>query len=172
MKSEKNHFKKVVAAGLFGNILEWYDFAIYGFFAATIADQFFPSDNQTTSLIAAFGAFAAGFLMRPIGSIIFGRIGDVMGRKKMLFLSVMLMAIPTFIIGILPTHSQIGFTAAILMVFLRMLQGLSVGGEYTGSIVFLMEHAPEDKRGLFSSFSMVGATLGILLGSGFGALIT
>ncbi len=170
--SKEKHFKKVLAAGLIGNILEWYDFAVYGFFASTIATQFFPSDNETTSLIAAFGAFAAGFLMRPIGAIFFGRIGDVVGRKKMLFLSVMLMAIPTFIIGVLPTHDQIGFSAAILMVLMRMLQGLSVGGEYTGSIVFLIEHAPKDKRGFFSSFSMTGATLGILLGSGFGALIT
>lgn len=170
--SEKKHFRKVLAAGLIGNILEWYDFAVYGFFASTIAKQFFPSDNPTTSLIAAFGAFAAGFLMRPIGAIFFGRIGDKVGRKKMLFLSVMLMAIPTFIIGVLPTHSQIGFTAAILMVLMRMLQGLSVGGEYTGSIVFLIEHAPDHRRGFFSSFSMIGATLGILLGSGFGALIT
>ena len=170
--SDKKHFRKVLAAGLIGNILEWYDFAVYGFFASTIAKQFFPSDNPTTSLIAAFGAFAAGFLMRPIGAIFFGRIGDKVGRKKMLFLSVMLMAIPTFIIGVLPTHSQIGFTAAILMVLMRMLQGLSVGGEYTGSIVFLIEHAPDHRRGFFSSFSMIGATLGILLGSGFGALIT
>ncbi|RNC86115.1 MAG: MFS transporter [Balneola sp.] len=170
--SEKKHFKRVLAAGLIGNILEWYDFAVYGFFAATIAEQFFPSGNPTTSLIAAFGAFAAGFLMRPIGAIFFGRIGDKVGRKKMLFLSVMLMAIPTFIIGVLPTHSQIGISAAILMVLMRMLQGLSVGGEYTGSIVFLIEHAPDHRRGFFSSFSMMGATLGILLGSGFGALIT
>ncbi len=170
--SEKKHFRKVLAAGLIGNILEWYDFAVYGFFAATIAKQFFPSDNPTVSLIAAFGAFAAGFLMRPIGAIFFGRIGDVVGRKKMLFLSVMLMAIPTFIIGILPTHAQIGSFAAILMVLMRMLQGLSVGGEYTGSIVFLIEHAPDNRRSFFSSFSMMGATMGILLGSGFGALIT
>lgn len=169
---EKGHVRKVLAAGLIGNILEWYDFAVYGFFAAIIGEQFFPSDDPTVSLIAAFGAFAAGFLMRPVGAIFFGRIGDVVGRKKMLFLSVMLMAIPTFIIGLLPTHEKIGYAAAILMVVMRMLQGLSVGGEYTGSIVFLVEHAPPHKRGFFSSFSMIGATLGILMGSGIGALIT
>ncbi len=169
---EKKHVRKVLAAGLIGNILEWYDFAVYGFFAAIIGEQFFPSDDPTVSLIAAFGAFAAGFLMRPVGAIFFGRIGDLVGRKRMLFLSVMLMAIPTFIIGLLPTHEKIGYAAAILMVVMRMLQGLSVGGEYTGSIVFLVEHAPPHKRGFFSSFSMIGATLGILLGSGMGALIT
>lgn len=169
---EKGHVRKVLAAGLIGNILEWYDFAVYGFFAAIIGEQFFPSDDPTVSLIAAFGAFAAGFLMRPVGAVFFGRIGDVVGRKKMLFFSVMLMAIPTFIIGLLPTHEKIGYAAAILMVVMRMLQGLSVGGEYTGSIVFLVEHAPPHKRGFFSSFSMIGATIGILMGSGIGALIT
>ena len=166
------HTKKVLATGLIGNVLEWYDFAVYGFFASTIAQQFFPSDNYTTSLIAAFGAFAAGFLMRPIGAIFFGRIGDVVGRKRMLFLSIMLMALPTFIIGALPTHEQIGIWAAILMVLMRMLQGLSVGGEYTGSIVYLIEHAPPNRRAFFASFSLTGATIGILLGSGLGALIT
>ncbi len=163
--------KRIISAGLIGNILEWYDFAIYGFFAAIIGMHFFPSDNPTTSLIASFGAFAAGFLMRPIGAILFGRIGDLVGRKQMLVLSIMLMAIPTFIIGLLPTHEQIGVTAAILMVLMRMLQGLSVGGEYTGSIIYLTEHAPKQRRGLFGSFSPVGATIGILLGSAVGALL-
>lgn len=163
--------KRIISAGLVGNILEWYDFAIYGFFAATIGMHFFPSDNPTTSLVASFGAFAAGFLMRPIGAILFGRIGDLIGRKQMLVLSIMLMAIPTFIIGLLPTHEQIGITAAVLMVLMRMLQGLSVGGEYTGSIIYLIENAPKQRRGLFGSFSPVGATMGILLGSAVGALI-
>jgi|TARA_B110000967_G_C18812125_1_gene524194 MHS family proline/betaine transporter-like MFS transporter len=167
-----NNKTKVIAAGLIGNILEWYDFAVYGFFAVIIGKQFFPSDDPTISLIAAFGAFAAGFLMRPIGAALFGRIGDLYGRKRMLFLSVMLMAIPTFIIGILPNHSQIGYWAAILMVVMRMLQGLSVGGEYTGSFVYLIEQAPQNKRAFYGSFSGVGATLGILLGSGIGAYIT
>jgi len=162
---------RVLAAGFIGNILEWYDFAVYGFFAPTIGKLFFPSDNPTTSLIAAFGAFAAGFLMRPVGAVLFGHIGDRVGRKKALTLSVMLMAVPTLLVGVLPTHAQIGVFAAILMVLLRMVQGVSVGGEYTSSFVFLVEHAPPHRRAFFGSWSMIGATCGILLGSAVGALI-
>lgn len=162
---------RVLAAGFIGNILEWYDFAVYGFFAPTIGQLFFPSDNPTTSLIAAFGAFAAGFLMRPVGAVLFGHIGDRLGRKKALTLSVMLMAVPTLLVGVLPTHAEIGIAAAILMVLLRMVQGISVGGEYTSSFVFLVEHAPPERRAFFGSWSMMGATCGILLGSAVGALI-
>tara|TARA_R110002095_G_scaffold152203_1_gene131795 strand:- start:4894 stop:6192 length:1299 start_codon:yes stop_codon:yes gene_type:complete len=162
---------RVLAAGFIGNILEWYDFAVYGFFAPTIGKLFFPSDNPTTSLIAAFGAFAAGFLMRPVGAVLFGHIGDRVGRKKALMLSVMMMAVPTLLVGVLPTHAQIGISAAVLMVLLRMVQGVSVGGEYTSSFVFLVEHAPPHRRAFFGSWSMIGATCGILLGSAVGALI-
>ena len=118
----------VLAAGFVGNILEWYDFAVYGFFAATIGNLFFPSVEPTTSLIASFGAFAAGFLMRPVGAVLFGHVGDLLGRKKALTLSVIMMAVPTFLIGLLPTHEQIGLAASVLMVLLRMIQGVSVGG--------------------------------------------
>ncbi|MGD1895108.1 MAG: MFS transporter [Cyclobacteriaceae bacterium] len=161
-----------IVAGMIGNVLEWYDFAIYGFFAPILGRLFFPSDDPTTSLIASFGAFAAGFLMRPIGGAVFGHIGDRYGRKKALNISVLMMAIPTFLIGIMPTHAQIGFAAAIILVLLRMLQGLSVGGEYTSSIVYLAESTPNGKRGLYTSTSIVGGTGGILLGSFFGSIIT
>ncbi len=164
--------RRVLAAGFVGNILEWYDFAVYGFFAATIGKLFFPSDDPTTSLIASFGAFAAGFLMRPVGAILFGHVGDLLGRKKALTLSVIMMAVPTFLMGLLPTHEQIGFAAAALLVLLRMIQGVSVGGEYTSSFVFLVECAPENRRGFFGSWSLIGATGGILLGSAIGALVT
>ena len=117
--------RKVIAAGVTGNVLEWYDFAVYGFYAPIIGKLFFPSDDPTVSLIASFGAFAAGFLMRPIGGFIFGYIGDKIGRQRALVLSVMLMAIPTGIIGFLPDHATIGIAAAVLMVLMRMLQGLS-----------------------------------------------
>lgn len=163
---------RVLVAGFVGNVLEWYDFAVYGFFAPTIGRLFFPSDDPVTSLVAAFGAFAAGFLMRPLGAIIFGHVGDLVGRKRALTLSVAMMAVPTCLVGLLPTHAQIGFGAAVLMVVLRMIQGVSVGGEYTGSFVFLAEHAPRNRRGFFASWSLVGATGGILLGSAVGAVIT
>ena len=161
-----------ITAGIAGNVLEWYDFAVYGFFAPIIARQFFPSEDPTLSLIAAFGAFAAGFLMRPVGAALFGHIGDRFGRGRSLVLSVMLMAIPTFLIGLLPNYESIGMAAAILMVVLRMAQGVAVGGEYTSSIVFLAEKAPEGRRAFFSSWAMFGATGGIMLGSAVGAGLT
>src|ERR1700722_18309590 len=108
--------RRLVIAGTAGNIMEWYDFAVYGYFALVIGKHFFPSDNPASSLIASFGAFAAGFLMRPLGGMLFGHIGDKIGRKSALTLSVLAMAIPTFLIGVLPDHSQIGATAAVLLV--------------------------------------------------------
>lgn len=164
--------RRQLTAGIVGNVLEWYDFGVYGFFAAIIAQQFFPTADATTSLIAAFGAFAAGFLMRPVGAAIFGHIGDRWGRVRALQLSVLGMAIPTFLIGLLPTYESIGIAAAVLMVVMRMLQGIAVGGEYTSSIVFLAEAAPPGRRGFFTSWSMLGATGGILLGSAVGALLS
>ncbi len=164
--------RHTITAGIAGNVLEWYDFAVYGFFAPIIARQFFPSDDPTISLIAAFGAFAAGFLMRPVGAALFGHIGDKLGRGRSLILSVMLMAVPTFLIGLLPTYESIGMAAAVLMVLLRMAQGVAVGGEYTSSIVFLAESAPPGKRGFFTSWAMFGAVAGTMLGSAVGAGLT
>jgi MHS family proline/betaine transporter-like MFS transporter len=164
--------KKIIRAGIIGNVMEWYDFAIYGYFALIIGKLIFPSSSASTSVIAAFGAFAAGFLMRPIGSLIFGNIGDKLGRKRALLISVLMMAIPTFLIGVLPVHEQIGITAPILLVILRMLQGLSVGGEYTTSVVFLVENSPDGRRGFMASWSGWGAVAGILLGSAVASLIT
>ena len=172
MDQEARQRRKVIAAGVTGNVLEWYDFAVYGFFAPIIGRLFFPSDDPTVSLIASFGAFAAGFLMRPIGGIIFGFIGDKIGRKRALVLSVLLMAIPSGMIGILPDHATIGVSAAVLMVLMRMLQGMAVGGDYTSSIVSLAEQAPSKRRGFFTSWTLVGAVGGILLGSGVGALLS
>ena len=164
--------KRTITAGIVGNILEWYDFGVYGFFASIIAVQFFPSDNPTVSLVAAFGAFAAGFLMRPVGAAIFGHIGDRYGRARALQLSVICMAVPTFLIGLLPTYESIGAAAAVLMVLMRMIQGAAVGGEYTSSIVFLAEAAPVGRRAFYTCWSMFGATGGILLGSAVGAVLS
>lgn len=156
---------KVILVGLIGNLLEWYDFAVYGYFASIFAKQFFPSNNHTLSLVSSFGAFAAGFLMRPVGAVLVGSIADKKGRKKALNTSVLLMAIPTFIIGILPGYASIGVLAPILLVLMRMLQGISVGGEYTSSLVYLSECAPPKRKALFSSMTLVGSSSGILLGS-------
>ncbi len=162
--------RRVILAGLIGNVMEWYDFAVYGYFATVIGQQFFPSANPAVSLIAAFGAFAAGFLVRPLGGLVFGRIGDKIGRKRALTVSVMAMAIPTVSIAFLPTYSSIGVAAPIILVLLRIVQGLSVGGEYTSSLIFLAEHAKPNRRSITSVWGAWGATAGILLGSLVGAV--
>jgi MFS transporter, MHS family, proline/betaine transporter len=161
-----------VVAGAIGNVLEWYDFAIYGFFAATIGRQFFPGSSEVDSLIAAFGVFAAGYLMRPIGGLVFGYIGDTHGRKATLVLSTAAMAIPTFAIGLLPTAAQIGTLAPGLLVAFRLLQGLSIGGEYTASLVYLVERAHLGRRGLFGTFSILGGGIGTLAGAATATLIS
>jgi MHS family proline/betaine transporter-like MFS transporter len=163
--------RKVVAAGIAGNVMEWYDFAVYGYFARTIGNLYFPSDDPKASLLAAFGVFAAGFLMRPLGAVLFGYIGDRVGRGPSLLWSVLAMAAPTFAIGLLPTYSQIGVSASILMVIFRLMQGLAVGGEYTGSAVFLAETAHPDRRGFAAAWAPFGAVGGILLGSAAGTLV-
>lgn len=164
-------FKKVLV-GTVGTTMEWYDFGVYGFFAATIGRQFFPAKDEISSIIAAFGAFAAGFLARPFGALLFGQLADRKGREFALVASVMLMAIPTFLISILPTHEMIGPMAGVLLVLCRILQGLSVGGEHTTSIVYLVEHAPHHHKSLAGSFAPFGASAGILLGSAVGAILT
>ncbi|MAV51106.1 MAG: MFS transporter [Hyphomonadaceae bacterium] len=171
--TEREHsLIRLAAIGAIGNVLEWYDFAIYGFFATILAANYFPSDNPTVSLVASFGAFAAGFLMRPVGGALFGHIGDTIARNRALFLSILMMAVPTGLLALLPTYQVWGVWAAILVVVLRMAQGLAVGGEYTGSIVYLAEHAPPGKRAFMTAFPMAGATLGILLASGVGAFLS
>ncbi|MFM1963523.1 MAG: Proline/betaine transporter [Bacteroidota bacterium] len=154
--------------GLVGNVMEWYDFAVYGFFAATIGKLFFPSDNPVVSLIASFGTFAAGFLVRPLGGLVFGRIGDMVGRHRAMYLSVVTMAVPTLLMGLLPTYATIGIWAPILLVVTRLIQGLSVGGEYTSSLVYMVEQAPNGKRAFSAMWGSWGATLGTLLGSAVG----
>jgi len=160
---------KVVAAGMIGNVLEWYDFAIYGYFAVAIGRHFFPHEDAVAQLLSAFGVFAVGYLMRPIGGALIGHIGDRFGRRTALTVSVAAMAIPTFLIGLLPGYATIGLLAPIALTLLRMVQGLSVGGEYTSSMVFLIEHAPEGRRGIMGALASCGACAGILLGSAVGA---
>jgi MHS family proline/betaine transporter-like MFS transporter len=168
--SEPQLKRRVVAAGMMGNILEWYDFSVYGYFAQAIGREFFPTGDPLSSVLAAFGAFAVGFLMRPFGAVLFGHVGDRLGRKRALELSVLCMAVPTFVIGLLPGHAVMGATAAVLLVLMRMLQGLSVGGEGTTSVIFLIERSPARRHGLAGSMAFFGATAGILLGSAVGAL--
>lgn len=157
--------KKILLSGMIGNALEWYDYALYGHCAVIISRLFFPSSNDFIGLMAAFGVFAAGFLMRPLGAILFGYIGDQYGRKLALSLSILLMAIPTACLGLLPTYEQIGILAPLLLTIIRLLQGLSLGGEASGSIIFMVEHTSPKRRGLVGSTVMCSASIGILLGS-------
>ncbi len=167
-----NPKQKIIAAGIIGNIIEYYDFALIGFLAVMMGNLFFPSTNHFLSLLGSFGAFAAGMVMRPIGAAIFGHIGDRVGRRFALMSSLVLMALPTFLIGFLPTYAQIGIMAPILLVVLRMVQGLSVGGEYASSIVYLVEQSGPKRHNLYGSFVSVGAKIGMALGSGLcGALL-
>jgi MFS transporter, MHS family, proline/betaine transporter len=161
--------RRVIAAGMIGNVLEWYDFAIYGYFAAEIGRQFFRQEDPVSQLLSAFGVFAVGFLMRPVGGVLVGHVGDRFGRRAALTFSVTAMAIPTFLIGLLPGYHTLGVLAPIALTLLRMVQGLSVGGEFTSSMVFLVETAPEGRRGLLGALTMCAATVGILLGSAIAA---
>jgi len=164
-------FTRPVLAGLAGNVMEWYDFMVYGYFASTIGALFFPARDPLASMIAAYGVLAVSFVMRPFGAVWFGHIGDKLGRKRALELSVTLMAIPTFLLGLLPSYETIGVAAPILLTILRLMQGLSVGGEYTSSFSFVIEHAPRTRRGLHGALTTCGAILGILLAS-LAAVIT
>ena len=168
---ETNRTRRVIAAGAIGNVLEWYDFSIYGYFAVAIGRTFFPKEDPVAQILLAFGVFAIGYLMRPLGGALVGHIGDKFGRRAALTFSVTAMALPTFLVGVLPGYDVLGVAAPILLTLLRMIQGLSVGGEYTTSIVFMVEQAPPGRRGLLGAMAGCGAVVGIVFGSATGALI-
>jgi len=163
---------RVIVAGLIGNTLEWYDFSIYGYFASSIGAAFFPRSDHTAQILAAFGIFAVGYVMRPLGGTVMGYIGDRFGRKTALTISIGAMVIPTFLVGILPGYATLGLAAPVILTLLRALQGISVGGEFATSMVFLVEQAPANRRGLIGATAGSGASLGTLLGSGIGALLS
>lgn len=151
---------------MLGNALEWYDYALYAQFSRIIAKHFFPLDgNEFLSMLATLGLFAAGFIMRPLGGVIFGIIGDRYGRKTALSIAILLMALPTACIGALPTYEQIGIIAPIILTIIRLLQGVALGGEFSGCIAFLVEHSPADQRGLMGSASFVSMCAGMLIGA-------
>ncbi|MEJ0010569.1 MAG: MFS transporter, partial [Alphaproteobacteria bacterium] len=157
--------RKVALSGMLGNGLEWYDYALYGHMSLTFAKLFFPMADQSRSLIFTFLTFAAGFLARPLGAVLFGKLGDSFGRKKALVASMILMAIPTCGIGLLPTYSQIGIAAPLLLLSIRILQGLSLGGAFSGSMSYVVEHAPQDRRATAGSLTIFSLVIGFLVGS-------
>jgi MFS transporter, MHS family, proline/betaine transporter len=157
--------RRAITGAAIGNAVEWFDFAVYGFLATYIAARFFPSDNETASLLSTFAVFAAAFFMRPLGGYFFGPLADRIGRQKVLALVILLMSASTFAIGLLPTYQTIGVIAPLALLFLRCLQGFSAGGEYGGGACYLAEFAPDKRRGFIVSFLVWSVVLGFLLGS-------
>jgi MFS family permease len=155
--------KKVIFASSLGTVFEWYDFYLYGSLAAIIARQFFSGLDPTSAYIFALLAFAAGFLVRPFGAIFFGRLGDMIGRKYTFLVTILIMGASTFIVGLLPSYASIGIAAPVILIVLRMLQGLALGGEYGGAATYVAEHAPHGKRGAYTSWIQTTATLGLFL---------
>ena len=152
---------KVIAASSLGTVFEWYDFYLYGLLASVITSQFFSGVNETTGFILALAEFAAGFAVRPFGALVFGRVGDIVGRKNTFLVTMGLMGLSTFAVGLLPSYASIGVAAPLMLVALRLLQGLALGGEYGGAATYVAEHAPEGKRGFYTSFIQTTATLGL-----------
>lgn len=155
--------KRVILASSAGTIFEWYDFYLYGSLAAVIGAQFFSAFPEATRNVFALLAFAAGFLVRPFGALVFGRLGDLVGRKYTFLMTILIMGTSTFLVGLLPSYNAIGWAAPIILIALRMLQGLALGGEYGGAVVYVAEHAPQDRRGYFTSWIQTTATLGLLM---------
>jgi MHS family proline/betaine transporter-like MFS transporter len=168
--AEKSH--KALWAAAIGNLLEWYDFGVYAYLTSLIATKFFPSSDPNASLLAAFAAYGVGFLARPLGGIVIGRLGDTRGRKTALVLTIFLMAFGTVGLGLLPSYETIGVLAPILLVILRLVQGLAAGGEWGTSTAFMVEWAPQGRRGFFGSFQQVSTAGGSLLGSAVAAIMT
>ncbi len=152
---------QVIGASAVGTMIEWYDFYIFGSLAAVIALQFYPKGNPTAALLSTLATFAAGFAARPFGALFFGRIGDLVGRKYAFLVTLLIMGGATFLIGLLPGYEQIGIAAPIILVTIRILQGLALGGEYGGAATYVAEHVPDNRRGFYTSFIQTTATLGL-----------
>lgn len=174
IKMEASHADRIraVTSAVLGSVMEWFDFAVYAFFATILAGKFFPSEDPTVSILATFAVFGGDFLARPIGSIIIGKIADSKGRKVALVITIYLMALSTVGIGLLPSYETIGILAPILLMVFRIVQGLAAGGEFGGATAFIVEWAPEKRRGFYGSFVMSSLCAGMLLGSGVAAIVT
>jgi MFS family permease len=165
-KTETKGIWKVIGASSLGTLIEWYDFYIFGSLAVVIANQFFPKTNPTAALLSTLATFAAGFIVRPFGALVFGRLGDLVGRKYTFLLTLVLMGGSTFAIGCIPSYESIGFLAPILVLVLRLIQGLALGGEYGGAATYVAEHSPANRRGYFTSWIQTTATLGLFISLG------
>src|SRR3954466_3843334 len=155
--------RRVIIASSVGTVFEWYDFYLYAILAPFFAALFFPSGNATAALLGAFGAYAAGSLIRPFGALIFGRIGDLVGRKYTFLVTIVVMGISTVLVGFMPTYATVGFAAPLILVTLRLAQGVALGGEYGGAATYVSEHAADHKRGYATSWIQTTATLGMFM---------
>ena len=164
--NQTKNLRKVIWASSLGTLIEWYDFYIFGSLATVIAGQFFPKENPTAALLSTLATFAAGFIVRPFGALVFGRIGDMVGRKYTFLLTLVIMGGSTFAIGLVPGYATIGFAAPIIILVLRLLQGLALGGEYGGAATYVAEHAPAGRRGFYTSWIQTTATLGLFVSLG------
>ena len=172
MPADKQAARRAVVAAIVGNVLEWYDFAVYAYMARLVAKNFFPTGDAVTSLLSTFAAFGVGFVMRPLGGILIGRLGDVKGRKAALVVTIGLMAVGTVMIGLTPSYAAIGVAAPLLVVVARLIQGFSAGGEWGTSTAFIVEWAPERRRGLLGSLQQCSVAGGLLLGSSVAAAVS
>jgi MFS family permease len=161
--SDKREERRVILASSLGTVFEWYDFYLYAVLAPYFAALFFPAGNNTAALMGSFGAYAAGFLVRPFGALVFGRIGDVVGRKYTFLVTITVMGLSTAAVGFMPTYAAIGMASPIILVLLRLIQGLALGGEYGGAATYVAEHAPDEKRGLHTSWIQTTATVGLFI---------
>src|SRR5436190_3195260 len=164
--NEVQSIRRIIAASSVGTLIEWYDFYIFGSLATVIASQFFPKTNPTAALLSTLATFAAGFIVRPFGALVFGRLGDLIGRKYTFLLTLIIMGSSTFAIGLVPGYETIGFAAPILVLLLRLLHGLALGGEYGGAATYVAEHSPAHRRGFYTSWIQTTATLGLFLSLG------
>ncbi len=164
--AERKKLRNVITASSVGTLIEWYDFYIFGSLATILSVQFFPKDNPTAAFLSTLATFAAGFIVRPFGALFFGRLGDIIGRKYTFLVTLILMGGSTFAIGLVPGYATIGYAAPIIVLVLRLLQGLALGGEYGGAATYVAEHSPKGKRGFYTSFIQTTATLGLFLSLG------
>lgn len=172
VKVTKKEMRTVLLSCIVGTTVEWYDFFLYGVAAGIVFNQlYFPSEDPVVGTLLAFATFAIGFVARPVGGLIFGHIGDRVGRKRTLIMTMMIMGVATFAIGLIPTYDAIGMTAPVLLVILRLLQGMAIGGEWGGAVLMAVEYAPRNRRGAFGSLPQMGLALGLILGTGVFALL-
>ncbi|MBL8743010.1 MAG: MFS transporter, partial [Myxococcales bacterium] len=165
-EDEQKTLRRVLVAASLGTLFEWYDFYLYGSLAVFFGGLFFPAGNETAQLLASLATFGAGFGVRPLGALVFGHVGDLVGRKYTFLITMVSMGLGTALIGFLPSYASWGLLATVLLVFLRLLQGLALGGEYGGAATYVAEHVPDHKRGFYTSFIQTTATLGFFISMG------